>query len=156
MADCTRRAATVRCRGRHCIRKSMVLYMANMPTLVRRPVCTLFTTSSGLGKLDFDLKVASLHIQWMWRLPLNDPSKCRLFAKFWFDRVTSLFGGWEEILNGLNVSGIPTFYGTFMSHHRWYSYSHSTSLSTFTLLEPLFCRNIYRSPPLLWIVLVCI
>ena len=94
------------------VRKSWSFIWHNMRTLVRRPVCTLPTTAGGLGALDFDLKVASLHIQWMGRLPLDDPSKWRLFARFWLDRVALPFGGWEEILNGLNVpvSGIPTFY----------------------------------------------
>ena len=75
----------------------------NMRTLVRRPVCTLPTTARGLGALDFDFEVASLHIQWMRILPLDDPSKWRHFAKFWLDRVASPFG-WEEVLAGLNVS----------------------------------------------------
>ena len=65
-----------------------------------------------IGALDFDLKVASLHIQLMGRLPLDYPSTWRLFARFWLDRVALPFGGWKEILNGLNVPvyGIPTFY----------------------------------------------
>ena len=48
----------------------------------------------------------------MGRLPLDYPSTWRLFARFWLDRVALPFGGWEEILNGLNVpvSGLPTFY----------------------------------------------
>ena len=82
-------------------------------------MCTLPTTASGLGALDFDLKVASLHIQWMGRLPLDDPSKSRLLALFWLDRLGLPFGGWEEILNGLNVpvSGTPTFYVTIVKQY---------------------------------------
>ena len=78
------------------VRKSWSFIWHNTRTLVRRPVCTLPTTASGLGALDLDLKVASLHIQWMGRLPLDDPSKCRLLALFWLDRVGLPFGGWEE------------------------------------------------------------
>ena len=101
------------------VRKSWSFIWHNMRTLVRRPVCTLPTTAGGLGALDFDLKVASLHIQWMGRLPLDDPSKWRLFARFWLERVSLPFGGWEEILNGLNVpvSGIPTFYVAIMKQY---------------------------------------
>ena len=77
-----------------------------------------YTTAGGLGALDFDFKVASLHIQWVRRLPLDDPSKWRLFTKFWLDRVASPFG-WEEILAGLNVlvPSIPIFYGTSMKQY---------------------------------------
>ena len=55
----------------------------------------------------------------MGRLPLDYPSKWRLFARFWLDRVVLPFGGWEKILNGLNVpvSGIPTFYVTIVKQY---------------------------------------
>ena len=94
------------------------IYVHHMRTLVRRPVCTLSTTAGGLGGLDFDFKVASLHFQCMRRLPLDDPSKWRNFAKFWLDRVASPFG-WEEIVAGLNVPvfGIPIFYDTIMKQY---------------------------------------
>ena len=95
------------------VRKSWSFIWHNMRTQVRRPMCTLSTTAGGLGAPDFDLKVASLHIQWMGRLPLDDPSKWRLFARFWLDRVASQFGGWEE----MPVSGIPTFYVTIVKQY---------------------------------------
>ena len=77
-----------------------------MRTVVCRPVCALSTTAGGLGALDFHFKLASLHIQWM-RLPLDNPSKWRHFAKFWLDRAPSTFV--LEVLTCLNVpvSGIP-------------------------------------------------
>ena len=78
------------------VRKSWSFIWHNMTTLVCRPVCTLPTTAGGLGALDFDLKVASLHIQWMGRLPLDDPSKWRLFARFWLDRVGRVGGDSER------------------------------------------------------------
>ena len=56
------------------VRKTWSFIWHNMRTLVRRPVWTLPTTACRLGAIDFDLKVASLHIQWMRRLPLDDPS----------------------------------------------------------------------------------
>ena len=101
------------------VKKSWSFVWHDMRTLVRRPVCTLPTASGGLGALDFDLKVASLHVQWMRRLPLDEPSKWRLFAKFRLDRAASPFGGWEDILKGLNVSssGIPSFYAAIAKHY---------------------------------------
>ena len=104
------------------VKKSWSFVWHDMRTLVRRTVCTLPTASGGLGALDFDLKVASLHIQWMRRLPLDEPSKWRLFAKFWLDRAASPFGGWEDILKGLHVSasGIPSFYAAIVKqYHRF-------------------------------------
>ena len=75
------------------IRKNWSFIWHNMITLARRPVCTFPTTAGELGALDFDLKVASLHILWIGRLPLDDPSKWLLFARFWLDRVTLPFEG---------------------------------------------------------------
>ena len=98
------------------VRKSWSFIWHNTRTLVRRPVCTLPTTASGMGALDFDLKFASLHIQWMGRLPLDDPSKCRLLALFWLDRVGLPFGGWKEILNGLKWASI--WYTYFLRYYR--------------------------------------
>ena len=100
------------------VRKGWSFMWHNMRTLVRRPLCTVFTTVGRLGALDFDFKVASLHIQWMRRLPLGEPSKWLLFAKLWLERVASPFG-WQEFLAGLNVpvSGIPIFYGTILKQY---------------------------------------
>ena len=100
------------------VKKSWSFVWHDMRTLVRRPVCMLPTASGGLGALDFDLKIASLQVQWMRRMPLDEPSKWRLFAKFWLDRAASPFGGWEDILKGLNVSasGIPSFYAAIVNN----------------------------------------